>query len=231
MKAFITRTYYNAIQLMNTIVQKWVNLYLTFKLLHAMKELKEKFQALLTKYNINLSVVETEQTTENVESVKVEASAKASLEDGTEIYTDSDAWAVGVRIYSVGADGSDMPLADGEYLLADGTKIVVAGGVVSEMELPEAPAAEETPMDMTAELNAVLTVVANLEKKVAELTALNTQLSASLEDAKVKLSATPAAASVTEAPVKVEQSKTNINKKPLAKMTPAERVMANLNKH
>jgi len=221
--------------LIHTFAQITEYLYLRVKLfIHAMKELKEKIQAKLKEYGINLSVVETEQATEVAEAAKptkVACAAKATLEDGSEIFTDSDAWAIGINVYSTDAEGNDMPLADGEYMLADGTKIVVSGGVVSEIETPAADITEEQPMDMSAELNAVLSVVANLEKKVAELTALNTQLSTSLKDAEVKLSATPAAASVTEAPVIVAQNKQEKPIKSYAKMTPAERVMANLNKH
>lgn len=197
-----------------------------------MKELKEKILALLSKHNINLSeetptevVVETEQAVAKVKC------ATASLEDGSEIFTESDTWAIGVNVYKTLPDGTEEVLADGEYMLADGTSIVVSGGVISELETPAADVTEGEPTDMSKELSALMTIVANLEKEIATLKATNETLSSEKESLKAELSKTPAATSITEsAPsaVKINQEKQS---KPFSQMTYTERVMANLNKN
>ena len=59
--------------------------------------------------------------------------AKKTLANGTEIYTDADAFAVGVDVFIVNEEGERMPLPDGEYEYAEGGKTVVADGKIAEM--------------------------------------------------------------------------------------------------
>ena len=69
---------------------------------------------------------------------------------------------VGSEVYSVDADGNNVPLADNEYILDSGIKIVVSGGKVSALvssEAPveepmaeEVPAEEEAPVEETPEV-------------------------------------------------------------------------------
>jgi len=58
---------------------------------------------------------------------------------------------VGSEVYSVDADGNNVPLADNEYILDSGVKIVVSGGKVSALVSSEAPIeepmAEEVPVE------------------------------------------------------------------------------------
>jgi hypothetical protein len=58
---------------------------------------------------------------------------------------------VGSEVYSVDADGNNVPLADNEYILDSGIKIVVSGGKVSALVSSEAPIeepmAEEVPVE------------------------------------------------------------------------------------
>jgi hypothetical protein len=60
------------------------------------------------------------------------AFAEAKLADGTMIKYEGDL-AVGTAIM-VTADGTDAPIADGEYTLEDGSIMVVASGLVTEMK-------------------------------------------------------------------------------------------------
>jgi hypothetical protein len=50
--------------------------------------------------------------------------------------------ATGLEIYEVNADGTQKPLENGEYKLMDGRSIMITDNVISEVKMPEAPAAE-----------------------------------------------------------------------------------------
>lgn len=190
--------------------------------------LKEKVQELFAKYNISLSVSE--------EVVEVKQMTEGILEDGSSIYTDSDAWAVGVRVLVKDAEGNDAPLMDGEYKLADGSTIVVTEGVIAEIKpMEEEPKVEveveaestevvEQSTEMNAEFEAILNVVANLEKEIATLKAEKENLSAQV----TKLSAQPAVESVkTEFKKAVKEAPS----KSFKQMTYEERFAYNLNKN
>lgn len=190
--------------------------------------LKQKVQELFAKYNVNLSVSE--------EVVEVKQMTEGILEDGSSIYTDSDAWAVGVRVLVKDAEGNDAPLVDGEYKLADGSTIVVTEGVIAEIKpMEEEPKVEveveaeatevvEQSTEMNAEFEAILNVVANLEKEIATLKAEKENLSAQV----TKLSAQPAVESVkTEFKKAVKEAPS----KSFKQMTYEERFAYNLNKN
>jgi len=192
--------------------------------------LKEKVQELFAKYNISLSVSE--------EVVEVKQMTEGILEDGSSIYTDSDAWAVGVRVMIKDAEGNDAPLVDGEYKLADGSLIVVSEGVIAEIKpMEEEPKVEveveaeatevvEQSTEMNAEFEAILNVVANLEKEIATLKAEKENLSAQV----TKLSAQPAIESV-KAEFKKAPKQVEAPTKSFKKMTYEERFAYNLSKH
>jgi cell division protein FtsB len=192
--------------------------------------LKEKVQELFAKYNISLSVSE--------EVVEVKQMTEGILEDGSSIYTDSDAWAIGVRVMIKDAEGNDAPLVDGEYKLADGSSIVVAEGVIAEIKpMEEEPKVEieveaettevvEQSTEMNAEFEAILNVVANLEKEIATLKAEKENLSAQV----TKLSAQPAVDSV-KTEFKKAQKQVEAPTKSFKKMTYEERFAYNLSKN
>jgi hypothetical protein len=71
-------------------------------------------------------------TKAEAEQVHTKFMAESLLEDGTTmIVSPSDEWAAGVEVY-VSADGEQMPLPVGEYVLQDGSMIVVENdGVVA----------------------------------------------------------------------------------------------------
>lgn len=203
--------------------------YLLIELIYKhIMNLKEKVQELFAKYNISLSVSE--------EVVEVKQMTEGILEDGSSIYTDSDAWAVGVRVLVKDAEGNDAPLMDGEYKLADGSTIVVTEGVIAEIKpMVEEPEVEveveaeatevvEQSTEMNAEFEAILNVVANLEKEIATLKAEKENLSAQV----TKLSAQPAVESVkTEFKKAVKEAPS----KSFKQMTYEERFAYNLNKN
>ena len=207
--------------------QMYILFYLVSKyLIKHIMNLREKVNALFAKHNVSLSAEEV---------VEVKQMVEAILEDGTSIYTDSDAWAVGVRVFSKDADGNEVVVMDGEYKTADGQVVTVAGGLVEEIataeeEMPEAEvapvevAAEEQAKEETfnAEVEGLLSLVAKLESELADIKKANAELSSQV----TKLSAQPAAPSIKE----VKQNKQSAPAKSYSKMTAEERFVFNLNK-
>lgn len=207
--------------------QIYLLFYLGTKLLiNTYMNLREKVNALFAKHNVSLSAEEV---------VEVKQMVEAILEDGTSIYTDSDAWAAGVRVFTKDAEGNEVAVMDGEYKTAESVIVVVADGVVTEIkpmeeEKPEVEVvieeeqatevvAEET---FNAEVEGLLSLVAKLESELAEMKKANAELSSNVE----KLSAQPAAPSIKE----VKQNKQSAPSKPYAKMSAEERFFFHLNK-
>ena len=198
----------------------------TKHLINTFMNLREKVNALFAKHNVSLSAEEV---------VEVKQMVEAILEDGTSIYSDSDAWAVGVRVFTKDAEGNEVVVADGEYKTAEMVTVVVADGVVAELrpmeeEAPEVEVvieeeqatevvAEET---FNAEVEGLLSLVAKLESELSEMKKANAELSSNVE----KLSAQPAATSIKE----VKQNKQSAPSKPYNKMSAEERFVFHLNK-
>jgi hypothetical protein len=195
-------------------------------LINTYMNLREKVNALFAKHNVSLSAEEV---------VEVKQMVEAILEDGTSIYSDSDTWAAGVRVFAKDAEGNEVVVADGEYKTAEGIIVVVSGGLVAELkpmeeEKPEVEVvieeeqatevvAEET---FNAEVEGLLSLVAKLESELAELKKANAELSSNVE----KLSAQPAATSIKE----VKQSKVSAPAKSYNKMSAEERFLFHLKK-
>ena len=188
--------------------------------------LREKVNALFAKHNVSLSAEEV---------VEVKQMVEAILEDGTSIYSDSDTWAPGVRVFAKDVDGNEVAVADGEYTTAEGVIVVVTDGLLVELKpmVEEEPTVEVTIEEeqstevvvedtFNAEVEGLLSLVAKLESELADMKKANTELSANVE----KLSAQPAATSIKE----VKQSKVSTPSKPYAKMSAEERFVFHLKK-
>lgn len=132
----------------------------------------------------------------------------ADLQGGGTISTPSEEWVPGVPVL----DEAGNPVADGEYVLADGSTVEVSGGVL--VELSPAPAAEEMSAEETAEALEIIAAeqAAQIETLTEEKTALETtvaestakveQMSKQVEELKAqvaKLAKLPAATSVKHA--------------------------------
>jgi len=188
--------------------------------------LREKVNALFAKHNVSLSAEEV---------VEVKQMVEAILEDGTSIYSDSDTWAPGVRVFAKDAEGNEVVVADGEYTTAEGVIVVVADGLLVELKpmVEEEPTVEVTIEEeqstevvvedtFNAEVEGLLSLVAKLESELADIKKANTELSANVE----KLSAQPAATSIKE----VKQSKVSAPSKSYNKMSAEERFLFHLKK-
>jgi hypothetical protein len=194
----------------------------TKHLINTFMNLREKVNALFAKHNVSLSAEEV---------VEVKQMVEAILEDGTSIYSDSDTWAAGVRVFAKDAEGNEVVVADGEYTTAEGVIVVVADGLLVELkpmvEEPEVEVeveAEEQAKEETfnAEVEGLLSLVAKLESELADIKKANTELSKNVE----KLSAQPAATSIKE----VKQSKVSAPSKSYNKMSAEERFLFHLKK-
>jgi len=184
--------------------------------------LREKVNALFAKHNVSLSAEEV---------VEVKQMVEAILEDGTSIYSDSDTWAPGVRVFAKDADGNEVVVADGEYTTAEGVIVVVADGLLVELKpmVEEEPSVEVTIEEeqakeetFNAEVEGLLSLVAKLESELADIKKANTELSKNVE----KLSAQPAATSIKE----VKQAKVSAPAKSYNKMSAEERFLFHLKK-
>jgi hypothetical protein len=199
-------------------------------IINRIMNLREKVNALFAKHNVSLSAEEL--AVEEVAVVK--QMVEAILEDGTSIYTDSDTWASGVRVFTKDADGNEVEVMDGEYKTAEGVVVVVAGGLVAEIkpvveeepstevEVEEQSAEETKEETFNAEVEGLLSLVAKLETELSEIKKANTELSSTV----AKLSAQPAAPSIKE----VKQTKQSAPAKPYSKMSAEERFLFNLKK-
>ena len=194
----------------------------TKHLINTYMNLREKVNALFAKHNVSLSAEEV---------VEVKQMVEAILADGTSIYSDSDTWAAGVRVFAKDAEGNEVVVADGEYTTAEGVIVVVADGLLVELkpmvEEPEVEVeVEETEQakeeTFNAEVEGLLSLVAKLESELADIKKANTELSANVE----KLSAQPAATSIKE----VKQSKVSAPSKSYNKMSAEERFVFHLKK-
>lgn len=207
--------------------QMYTFLYYTLKqTINRIMNLREKVNALFAKHNVSLSAEEV---------VEVKQMVEAILEDGTSIYSDSDTWAAGVRVFAKDADGNEVVIADGEYKTAEGIVVVVEGGLVTELKPMEEEKEPEVEVvieeeqstevvaeeSLNAEVEGLLSLVAKLESELSEMKKANETLSSEV----TKLSAQPAAPSIKE----VKQAKQTPSK-PYAKMSAEERFLFNLKK-
>jgi hypothetical protein len=161
--------------------------------MNMIQDILNKFTPMLSKHGIKLSVEETPVTEE---STKVEMMAEGALMDGTMIYSPAAEWAEGVEIFVMDADGNPSPLADGEYTLDNGKKIVVASGLIASITDAEEPSTE---VEVTVEQEVAETYskeqVEGLLKNI--ITEFETKLSAA--EAKItELSKAPAATTVKQ---------------------------------
>jgi len=133
---------------------------------------------------------------------------QAKTQDGTyTMGTDAETFAVGVDVYTVNEDGSKGdPSPDGEYLMENGSTIVVSGGKVSEIreeEMITEEQADELMNSLQSRIDKVIqAAIAPIQKE--------------LEEVKAKFNK-PAAASATSktdtpAPTKAEKFNSTIEK-------------------
>ena len=139
------------------------------------KETKDALKSALLKLGIELPATQV---------VKLE---DVALIDGTMLSVDK--MEVGAMASFIGADGVAVP-AEGEFELADGTKIMCVAGLITEIVTKEADVQPEPTESVESDMKAILSRLEALEKGyAAKQTNLETQLSETKKGLSVALSA------------------------------------------
>jgi hypothetical protein len=184
--------------------------------------LKERISDLFEKYSVQLEVEEKAE-------VKF---AVATLDSGQEIQTDAEAFAVGVSVFVVNDEGEQIPLPDGDYTLADGSMLVVAEGVVAEVNEASEEPAVEAEEDKEEEMSEVEEVEASSEVLTREevagmiaeaIEATKAEFASQIEDRDAKITelSKQATKSISRAPKMEVQAPVD-----LSKLSLTERVAA-----
>lgn len=176
------------------------------------QDILNKFTPMLSKHGIKLSVT------------KVVMAVEGSLSDGTMIYSSADAFAEGVDVFVMDADGNPTPLADGEYTLDNGITILVSNGIIESMaeaitEEPVAPA--DAVAQEVAETYSKEQVEGLLKNVISEFEAL---LSAAQKQI-TELSKAPAATTVKQSRQVAQPTAVD-----MSRMTSQQRAFAIINK-
>ena len=171
--------------------------------MNMISEILEKFAPQLMKHGVKLSVEETAP-----EATQVVMAVEGALADGTMIYSSADAFAEGVDVFVMDADGNPTPLADGEYTMDNGMTIVVAAGIIESMAeaITEEPSVEVTIEQEVAESYSKEQVEGLLNNIISEFEA---KLSAA-ESKIIELSKAPAATTVKQSRQATPQAPLNI---------------------
>ena len=201
------------------------------------KNFKEQLKAIFTKFNTDPAI----HGVKFEEEMKFQAEAK--LQDGSSIYTTGAAFELGADCYTMDADGNPVPCMAGEYIMEDGTSIVVG----EDGKIAEVASMTETEEEMSKE--DLLSVIENLTQRLSvletERAEATTKLASEAEKAlkfskevtslKVELSALkkqPATGSVKDKTVEHAFGKqTKQVEKSFAQMTLKERILANMPKN
>ena len=172
--------------------------------MNMIQDILNKFTPMLSKHGIKLSVEETVAP----EATPVAMAVEGALADGTMIYSSADAFAEGVDVFVMDADGNPTPLADGEYTMDNGMTIVVAAGVIESMAeaITEEPTVEVTVEQEVAETYSKEQVEGLLNNIISEFEA---KLSAA-EKQITELSKAPAATTVKQSRQATPQAPLNI---------------------
>lgn len=140
-----------------------------------------------------------------LKAARITLSKESKLADGVAIGTPADDFTVGAEVYIMDADGNPVPAPDGEHTLEDGTVIVVAGGLITEVKAKE----EEMSSEVVETLN-------KLSERITALETERTAQAAELASVKAELESTKTRAITAEAKV------TELSKQPAAKSVKEE---------
>lgn len=146
-----------------------------------MSNIKEQIKATFEKFGIDPSahgIKFTEDTAAPETATELVFSVEGKLQDGTAIYSTSDAWTVGSDIFTKDANGNSVPVMAGEYILEDGVTTVVVDemGMVAEIGTTQTGQQDMSSEDLVAVIDSLSERVAALE---SEKTALSAEVAAS----------------------------------------------------
>lgn len=132
-------------------------------------DIKEGFAAFVQKFNVQ---------------EEPKKFSEAALKDGTIVKTEGEL-NVGSELYVVQPGGEDVPAPDGVHELADGTMVTTEGGIITDLQKPQAATIDEAKMkaDITEAVKAEVQAAFNkqLADAVNEMQKVNEQLFALVE--------------------------------------------------
>lgn len=114
----------------------------------------------------------------------VELAAEVELKDGSKISYEGEKLDIGVAVKMVNADGTSAELVDGEYELADGSKMSVKGGLVESIMPADTVEPLAPEMDMNARLAALEAELSALKSNEDKVKSLMSRLEAIEQTAK-----------------------------------------------
>ncbi len=104
--------------------------------------------------------------------------AEVVLKDGSKITYEGEKLDIGVMVKMLNADGSTTELMDGEYTMADDSKLYVKGGLVEMIEPASTEVVEVAEMDMAARVAALELALTELKNKDKEKEMMMSRLEA-----------------------------------------------------
>jgi hypothetical protein len=148
------------------------------------EDVKKQIQELTVKFSEIPAVAPANPAPTNL------ATIETKLVDGTTLSVDK--MEVG-GVANIISEAGTLPAMDAEYEAEDGTKITVAGGLITAIEPKEVESVEETPAAPMAEMAALTARLAALETEFANVKAENANLKVAMSQVndatKVSLSA------------------------------------------
>lgn len=153
--------------------------FMSEKLNNFKKALEEKglLVAIKSAFNEHVANASVETPAPIVES-PVKLSAEVSLRDGSKVMYEGEKLGIGVAVKMMNPDGSSAELLDGEYELADGSKMNVKGGLVESIEAPMTDAEPMPVMDMNARVSALETELKEMKADKAATQSMLSRLEA-----------------------------------------------------
>lgn len=130
------------------------------------KALEEKglLTAIKSAFNEHVANAPVETPAPIVEA-PVALAAEVVLKDGTKVAYEGEKLDIGVAVKMLNADGSSAEMLDGEYVMADDSKLYVKGGLVEKIESVTAAPVEAPEMDMNARVAALELALSELKDK------------------------------------------------------------------
>jgi len=148
------------------------------------EDVKKQIQELTVKFSEIPAIAPSNPAPTNL------ATIETKLVDGTTLSVDK--MEVG-GVANIVSEAGTLPAMDGEYEAEDGTKITVAGGLITAIAPKEVEEVEEAPVAPMAEMAALATRLAALETEFANVKAENANLKVAMSQVndatKVSLSA------------------------------------------
>lgn len=138
-----------------------------------MKNLKAEFDAKVASMKASFTALAKElgfKAKDDGTFIKETVAISYDVEDGSKLFTDAEAFAVGVNVFS--DEAMTTPAADGDYKGSDGDSMTVAGGVVTALSEVDA-AAKATQLTEANE---------TIAKQNTNIVALRKQLAAAVTE-------------------------------------------------